>query len=164
METAFYILMIYYTGFILALGIAMRNIKKFKTKDSPWFAALLSWVFILFILIARTVNAIDFAVFRWKFNRPYRGKRKEALKAILSIRSITGDAKELPLYQLLFCWIKMFICLLSYRVYGNITDNGKMCILTWNERHGYESTSWDSVWVSPYFFRDWSVCLYSDGC
>lgn len=52
METAFYILMVYYTGFILSLGIAMHFIKKYKTKDNPWAAAVFSWIFVTMAIVA----------------------------------------------------------------------------------------------------------------
>ena len=163
MEAAFYILMVYYTGFILALGIAMHNIKKHKTKANPLHAALLSRVIILFILVVYLLRAADWVVFRWKFSRSKNNKRFEALKAMFNSDNITVEARELPFYQLWFCWTKTLICLLLNRTDNSIM-NRKMCIVTHNEYNGYESIFWSSVWISPYFFKDWSVSLYEDGC
>lgn len=46
-ETLLTIALVYYIGFVLAYAIAYHNIKKFKTDDSPWFAAAFSWITIL---------------------------------------------------------------------------------------------------------------------
>lgn len=164
MEAAFYILMVYYTGFILALGIAMHNIKKYKTEDNPIHAALLSWVILLFIFVVHLLRVADWAIFKWRFGSTLRRKRGIALKAMLKRGNITGDAKELPLCQFYFCWIKTFVCLLLNRTGGSIMRDAKLCIITHSERCGYEGISWDSVWVSPHFFKDWNVALYEDGC
>lgn len=163
MEAAFYILMVYYTGFILAMGIAMHNIKKFKTKDNPFRAALLSWVIVLFVFVTHLFRAADWIVFRWRFDMSKNNKRFEALKAMFNSNNITAEARELPFYRLWFCWTKALICMLLNRTDNSIM-NREICIMTYNEYHGYESISWSSVWVSPYFFKDWNVVLYEDGC
>lgn len=49
-ETLFTTALVYYCGFVLAYAIAYHNIKKFKTNDSPWFAAAFSWITVLLFI------------------------------------------------------------------------------------------------------------------
>lgn len=41
------IVILYYIGFAIAYLIAYHQIKRFKTNDSPWVAAFLSWVTVI---------------------------------------------------------------------------------------------------------------------
>lgn len=50
METALYILLCYYSGMAVAYAIAYQNIKRFKTNDNPWSAAVFSWITVLFVV------------------------------------------------------------------------------------------------------------------
>ena len=51
MEIALYILLAYYSGMAVAYAIAYRNIKKFKTKDNPWSAAIFSWIMVFAVVV-----------------------------------------------------------------------------------------------------------------
>ena len=51
METALYILLGYYSGMAVAYWIAYRNIKRFKTKDNPWSAAVFSWIMVFAVIV-----------------------------------------------------------------------------------------------------------------
>ena len=90
-------------------------------------------------------------------------KRSRALKALFE-KEARGDVREDYGYaRYVFCWLKTLICLLLNRTGGSYMDNNKFCIIAYDERYGMEGSSWDACWVSPYLFRDWNVCLASDG-
>lgn len=55
-EIALYILLAYYVGMAVAYAIAYRNIKKFKTKDNPWAAAIFSWITVLLVVVVWVVK------------------------------------------------------------------------------------------------------------
>ncbi len=93
----------------------------------------------------------------------YEHKRKRALKALFENDSISHDITDYNYMQRAFCWLKTLICLLLDRTNGSYMDSNKFCILAYDESQGYESTSWDACWVSPCVFKDWNVCLASDG-
>lgn len=42
---------IYYSGFAVAFAIAYHNIKKFKTNDPAWVAAVFSWILVLVVIV-----------------------------------------------------------------------------------------------------------------
>lgn len=44
------IIIFYYIGFAIAYLIASHQIKRFKTNDNPWVAALLSWITIIMFI------------------------------------------------------------------------------------------------------------------
>ena len=44
---ALWIIIFYYVGFAIAYLIAYRQIKRFKTNDSLWLAAFLSWITVI---------------------------------------------------------------------------------------------------------------------
>ncbi len=90
-------------------------------------------------------------------------KRKRALCALFEQDSISCDITDHNYFIRAFCWIKTLICLLLDRTNGDYLDDNKFCILSYDESQGFESTSWDACWVSAYFFKDWNVCLASDG-
>jgi hypothetical protein len=90
-------------------------------------------------------------------------KRKRALKALFERSSIAFEITDYNYLIRVFCWLKTLICLLLNRTYGSYLDRNKFCILAYNESSGYESQNWDACWVSPYLFKDWNVCLASDG-
>lgn len=54
MNTIVIILAVYYSGFAVAYAIAMRQIRKFKTNDSPWIVAFFSWVLVALFLVVQT--------------------------------------------------------------------------------------------------------------
>lgn len=90
-------------------------------------------------------------------------KRNRALKALFEKDSISCDITDYNYFIRAFCWLKTLICLLLHRTYGSYADSNKFCILSYDECYAYESQSWDACWVSPYLFKDWNVCLASDG-
>lgn len=90
-------------------------------------------------------------------------KRKRALKALFEKSSISYDITDYNYMQRIFCWLKTLICLLLDRTGGSYMDSNKFCILSYDERSECEGSSWDACWVSPYLFKDWNVCLASDG-
>lgn len=90
-------------------------------------------------------------------------KRQRALEAIFEKDSISFELYEFNWFMRLFCLIKTWICLKLNRTNGSYLDSNKFCILAFDERSGMESMSWDACWVSPYFFKDWNVCLATDG-
>ena len=102
-----------------------------------------------------------------EFNRAMdaweKHKRTRALKALFEKDSISCDITDYNYMQRAFCWLKTLICLLLDRTNGSYMDSNKFCVLSYDERQEYESTSWDACWVSPYLFKDWNVCLASDG-
>ena len=90
-------------------------------------------------------------------------RRKRALKALFEKGSIGFELEDFNYAVRAFCWIKTLICLLLKRTNGSYLDNNKFCILAYDEYQGYESIDWEACWVSPYFFKDWNVCIGSDG-
>lgn len=90
-------------------------------------------------------------------------KRKRAIKALFQRSGISCDITDYNYFIRAFCWIKTLICLLLDRTNGSYMDSNKFCILSYDERHNLESIDWDACWVSPYLFKDWNVCLASDG-
>ena len=90
-------------------------------------------------------------------------KRIRALKALFEKDSISCDITDYNHMKRVFCWLKTLICLLLYRTNGSYMDDNKFCILSYDETQGYESLNWDACWVSPSLFKDWNVCLASDG-
>lgn len=58
METALYILLAYYSGMAVAYAIAYQNIKKFKTKDNPWSAAVFSWLMVVLVIVVYVVKLL----------------------------------------------------------------------------------------------------------
>ena len=90
-------------------------------------------------------------------------KRRRALKALFEKDSISFDITDYKYIIQWFCWLKTLICLLLNRTNGSYLDSDKFCILSYDEAQGYESQYWDACWISPYFFKDWNVCLASDG-
>lgn len=50
------ILMIYYLGAVAAYVIAFKNIKKYKTKDNPFYAAIFSWILIFMVVVVYVVK------------------------------------------------------------------------------------------------------------
>ena len=89
--------------------------------------------------------------------------RKRALKALFEKNSIAYEITDFNYLIRVFCWVKTLICLLFNKTNGSYIDNNKFCILAYDESTSYESQSWEGCWVSPYFFKDWNVCLASDG-
>lgn len=55
-EMALYVLLAYYIGMAVAYAIAYRNIKKFKTKDNPWSAAVFSWITVGLVVVVWVVK------------------------------------------------------------------------------------------------------------
>lgn len=90
-------------------------------------------------------------------------KRKRALKALFEKDSIGCEITDYNYFVRAFCWLKTLICLLLNRTNGSYLDTNKFCVLSYDERSSYDSTDWDACWVSPYLFKDWNVCLSSDG-
>lgn len=90
-------------------------------------------------------------------------KRARAIKALFERDSISHEITEYNYIIRAFCWVKTLICLLLNQTYGSYLDTNKFCILAYDEFQGMESQSWDACWVSPYLFKDWNVCLASDG-
>lgn len=90
-------------------------------------------------------------------------KRKRALKALFERDSIGCEITDFNYVVRAFCWLKTLICLLLNRTNGSYLDSNKFCVLAYDERSCYDSTDWDACWVSPYLFKDWNVCLASDG-
>lgn len=90
-------------------------------------------------------------------------KRERAFKALFERNSISCEITDYNYLIRAFCWVKTLICLILNRTNGSYFDRNKFCILSYDKRHGCESISWDSCWVSPYLFKDWNVCLASDG-
>lgn len=90
-------------------------------------------------------------------------KRKRALKALFEKDSISFDITDYKKPVRVFIWIKTLICLLLNRTNGSYMDSNYFCVLSYDERQGYESTSWDACWISPKLFSGWNVCLASDG-
>lgn len=56
MKTLLITLAIYYIGAIIAYFIAYKQIKRFKTNDSPLFSALLSWVTVAFYIVVLIIR------------------------------------------------------------------------------------------------------------
>lgn len=90
-------------------------------------------------------------------------KRERAIKALFEKESISYELKDFNVFIRAFCWLKTLICLVLKRTNGSYLDYDKFCILTYDERYCMESQSWDACWISPYIFKDWNVCLASDG-
>jgi uncharacterized protein involved in tellurium resistance len=90
-------------------------------------------------------------------------KKTRALKALFEKDSIDYDLGNFNYLLRVFCWFKTLICLLFNRTNGSYLDRNKFCILSYDESSGGEYQSWDACWVSPYLFKDWNVCLASDG-
>jgi len=88
---------------------------------------------------------------------------KRAKKALFEKHSIDSEIKDYNIFIRSFCWVKTFICLLLKRTGGSYLDKHTVCILSYDESSGYESQSWDAVWVSTKLFSGWHVCLASDG-
>lgn len=90
-------------------------------------------------------------------------KRKRALRALFEKDSISCEMMDYNIAIRSFLWLKTFICLLLNRTGGTYLDYGKGCVLSYDESFGYEGSSWDACWCSPFVFKDWNVCLASDG-
>lgn len=90
-------------------------------------------------------------------------KRRRALRALFEKDSIGYDTSDYNYFIQFFCWAKTWICLLLNRTNGSYLDNNKFCVLAYDERATMEGQCWDACWVSPYLFKDWNVCLASDG-
>lgn len=90
-------------------------------------------------------------------------RRNRALKALFEKSSFDLELNDLNFFMKLFCWVKTLICLLLNRTNGSYLDDDKFCILSYDEYSFIEGIGWDACWVSPYFFKDWNVCLASDG-
>lgn len=56
METALYILLCYYSGMAVAYAIAYQNIKRFRTNDNPWSAAVFSWMMVGLVIVVYLVK------------------------------------------------------------------------------------------------------------
>jgi hypothetical protein len=52
MTTALIIISIYGAGFYVAWFISAHYINRYKTSDSPLIGALLSWITVLFVIVA----------------------------------------------------------------------------------------------------------------
>lgn len=90
-------------------------------------------------------------------------RRTRALKALFEKSSFDLDLKDFNYLLMFFYWMKTLICLLLKRTNGTYLDPHTFCILSYDESHGYESMSWESVWVSTKLFSGWQVCIASDG-
>lgn len=55
-ETALYILLGYYSGMAVAYAIAYQNIKRFRTNDNPWSAAIFSWIMVVLVVVVLVVK------------------------------------------------------------------------------------------------------------
>lgn len=90
-------------------------------------------------------------------------KRKRAIKALFNKEDISSEIKDFNYIIRIFCWLKTLICLILNRNNGSYLDTHKFCILSYDESQGYESSTWEAVWVSPCLFEDWNICIATDG-
>lgn len=56
MNTLLLILIVYVVGFYVAYLMAASHLRKFDTHDSPFFGALLSWVFVVAFIVIFVVR------------------------------------------------------------------------------------------------------------
>ena len=97
------------------------------------------------------------------FTDKYEYERLRALKAVFEKDSKSYELSDFNLFVRFFCLFKTWVCLNLKRTNGSYMDKNKFCILAYDERSYPDGTSWDAVWVSPYLFKDWNVCLAIDG-
>lgn len=89
--------------------------------------------------------------------------RKQAIKSLFKRKRIDSSIADYNYFIRLFCWIKALICLLCKWTGGCYLDADKFTIVNYNHEQAYEGMNWTSCWVSPYVFKDWNVCIGSDG-
>lgn len=73
------------------------------------------------------------------------------------------DFEGLNIFQGAFVWLKVFVCLVLGRWSGSYLTKNSICVMTYDECHCGEVTSWESVWTSPKLLSGWQVCVCSDG-
>lgn len=89
-------------------------------------------------------------------------RRMEAIRQLFKKESLDYQFREMSWYWKAFYWLKCFICL-GFELTDGHYLRDSIEILTWNERQGYESVSWDCVWVETGVFKNWKVFVGTDG-
>jgi len=90
-------------------------------------------------------------------------RRKRAIKALFEKNSICFEIKDFNYVTRCWAWLKTLICLLLKRTNGSYLMPDYFNILSYDEYSGYESQSWEAVWISPKFLTGWQACVSSDG-
>ena len=94
-----------------------------------------------------------------KIKKYRRYIRKRAIKALFEKESLSYSLTDYNYFIQIFCWFKTFICLILNKTKGSYTDKNKFDILNYDEYKLYEGSVWSTIWVSPYYFKDWNVYL-----
>lgn len=90
--------------------------------------------------------------------------RIEAIECLFSKSTLDDEYKELSLLLRIFYWVKCFLCLCLDRTWGSYL-NGSISMVVWNfHSNGYDGgQSWMGCWVEKGIFKNWRVCVTSDG-
>jgi hypothetical protein len=88
-------------------------------------------------------------------------KKKRALKALFHKCDFNCEFTEKSKLVKVFYWLKTFICIVLNRTYGDYYNSLAIC--SYDEYQCYESLSWDCVWCNKGIFKNWQVCIGTDG-
>lgn len=89
--------------------------------------------------------------------------RKRAIRACFNKVNIDMELKELHTGLRIFYWLKTLICLLLNRTHGLYLMNSIYALGYDSYRDYWGEYSWRGCWVERGVFKNWQVCLASDG-
>lgn len=89
-------------------------------------------------------------------------RRKQAINQLFVKENLDYEFIRLPWYQRLFYWTKCFICL-AFEWTDGTYYNDCIAMVGWNLCYYPEGQTWDCVWVETGLFKNWKVCVGSDG-